>query len=55
MVGEYMMAESEDGDRKVQEQGFIYTHKDFSIAYNGEQVIEVNLTSGLLVNLLSLP
>lgn len=26
-------------------QGFIYTHKDFSISYNGRQIIEVNLTS----------
>jgi transmembrane 9 superfamily protein 3 len=26
-------------------QGFIYTHRDFSISYNGAQIIEVNLTS----------
>jgi len=45
MVGEYMMAEAEDTLKPLQEQGFIYTHKDFSIAYNGDQIIEVNLTS----------
>ena len=25
--------------------GFIYTHRDFSLSYNGDRVIEVNLTS----------
>eukprot|EP00823_Brevimastigomonas_motovehiculus_P008249 TRINITY_DN7529_c0_g1_i1.p1 TRINITY_DN7529_c0_g1~~TRINITY_DN7529_c0_g1_i1.p1 ORF type:complete len:599 (-),score=94.51 TRINITY_DN7529_c0_g1_i1:130-1926(-) len=46
MVGELMTAERGDktGTTKVQ-QGFVYTHKDFSIAYNGDQIIQVNLTS----------
>jgi hypothetical protein len=29
-----------EGDAK-QEQGFIYTHQDFSIGLNGNQIIEV--------------
>ena len=48
MVGEYMMAEQPkagSNSPSVREQGFVYTHKDFSIAYNGPQIIEVNLTS----------
>jgi hypothetical protein len=32
MVGEYMVAQ--DADEEIR-QGFIYTHKDFSISYNG--------------------
>ena len=48
MVGEYMMAEASKpqlNQPSIREQGFIYTHKDFSISYNGNQIIEVNLTS----------
>ena len=43
MVGEYMIADSQAGGGK--EQGFVYTHREFSISYNGNQIIEVNLTS----------
>lgn len=38
MVGEYMLAEFDEKDKNQEhpkEQGFIYTHKDFSITYNG--------------------
>ena len=48
MVGEYMMGEQSKpqlNQPSIREQGFIYTHKDFSISYNGGQIIEVNLTS----------
>lgn len=48
MVGEYMQAtvdDDGDGRGQLQEQGFIYTHKEFSISYNQNQIIEVNLTS----------
>jgi len=53
MLGEYMMAEvpvpsdkpGEPTGTVVREQGFLYTHKEFSISYNGRQIIEVNLTS----------
>ena len=48
MLGEYMMAEvpgAKVGESSVQEQGFLYTHKEFSISYHGRQIIEVNLTS----------
>lgn len=48
MLGEYMMAEvpgAKGEPAQVKEQGFLYTHKDFSISYNGRQIIEVNLTS----------
>eukprot|EP00030_Apusomonadida_sp_AF-17_P000399 a174436_467.p1 GENE.a174436_467~~a174436_467.p1 ORF type:complete len:600 (-),score=303.55 a174436_467:25-1665(-) len=40
MVGE--VVESADGK---EESAFVYTHKRFAIAYNGRQIIEVNLTS----------
>lgn len=39
MVGEVV---SEDGK---DESYFIYTHKKFIITYNGDRIIEVNLTS----------
>lgn len=46
MVGEYMTAaDNGKGDAAAKEQGFIYTHREFSISYNGDQIIEVNLTS----------
>jgi len=48
MVGEYMLAEYDANDKAhshPKEQGFIYTHKDYSISYNGNQIIQVNLTS----------
>lgn len=48
MLGEYMMAEvpgAAGAPSTVKEQGFLYTHKEFSISYNGRQIIEVNLTS----------
>jgi len=45
MVGEYVVAEREDHkDQPIKEQGFVYTHQDFSIGVNGDQIIEVNLT-----------
>ncbi len=40
MVGEHMSVPGE------KEKSFVYTHKEFSIAYNGNRIIEVNLTSG---------
>ena len=43
MVGEYMVAEGAS-EGAEQQQGFLYTHQDYSIGYNGNQVIEVNLT-----------
>lgn len=48
MLGEYMMAEvpgAKAGESSVREQGFLYSHREFSISYNGRQIIEVNLTS----------
>jgi transmembrane 9 superfamily protein 3 len=49
MLGEYMMAELPSvkaGENPVvREQGFLYTHTEFSISYNRNQIIEVNLTS----------
>lgn len=50
MLGEYMMAElaidpKDGGGSMLKEQGFLYMHKEFSISYNGQQIIEVNLTS----------
>ncbi len=49
MVGELMQSDrtegGADGTEVPLEQGFIYCHKDFSIAFNGNQIIEVNLTS----------
>ena len=48
MLGEYMMAEvpgAKPGESSVREQGFLYSHREFSISYNGRQIIEVNLTS----------
>ena len=46
MVGEYMMEEAGSGEHgSIKEQGFIYTHRDFSISTNHNQIIEVNLTS----------
>jgi len=44
MVGEYMMAE-DASNGGASHQGFIYTHREFSISYNGNRIIEVNLTS----------
>jgi len=40
MVGEVVPGESSDDDKL-----YLYTHKKFVIAYNGDQIIEVNLTS----------
>ena len=34
-----------EGVHDIAEEVFVYTHKQFSIAYNGDQIIEVNLTS----------
>jgi transmembrane 9 superfamily protein 3 len=45
MVGEYMQEASLDGQANGKEQGFLYTHREFSISYNDNQIIEVNLTS----------
>jgi transmembrane 9 superfamily protein 3 len=48
MVGEVMAPEPSLDTKKVlsqSEAGFIYTHKEFTIAYNRNQIIEVNLTS----------
>lgn len=45
MLGEYMMAEASGPSQTLQEQGFLYTHRDFSISWNGLRIIEVNLTS----------
>lgn len=49
MLGEYMMAEvpsaTPGAPSTVKEQGFLSTHKEFSISYNGRQIIEVNLTT----------
>ena len=42
-VGEYVLPEGEEG--ATEEQAFIYTHKSFEINYNGDQIIQVNLTS----------
>jgi len=44
MVGEYLLSEASDGGEPSQ-QGYVYTHKEFSISYNGNRIIEVNLTS----------
>mmetsp|Transcript_47439 Transcript_47439/g.151954 ORF Transcript_47439/g.151954 Transcript_47439/m.151954 type:complete len:597 (-) Transcript_47439:85-1875(-) len=47
-VGEYVTPDGgADGASHTggQEQIFIYTHKSFDINYNGEQIIQVNLTS----------
>jgi len=41
MVGEWV--EGQEGNSKG--HAVVYTHKAFSIAYNGNQVVEVNLTS----------
>lgn len=43
MVGEYMVAETDDS-KAIKEQGFLYTHQDFSVGIHGNQIIEVNLT-----------
>lgn len=61
MVGEYMTSDGDApapvngldtlGQTKTaaslnsQEKAFLYTHKTFSVSYNGNQIIEVNLTS----------
>ncbi|CAI5470270.1 unnamed protein product, partial [Closterium sp. Yama58-4] len=37
--------EKADGASTAEEQIFIYTHKSFDINYNGDQIIQVNLTS----------
>jgi len=42
MVGQWV-EENENGKKKG--QALVYTHKAFAIGYNGNQVIEVNLTS----------
>jgi len=47
MVGEMIFSEDE-----TVVDPFVYTHKAFSIAYNGERIIEVNLTSEDPVQLL---
>jgi len=42
------MFQAMDGQEAKEEgsrEAFIYTHKDFSISYNGDQIIQVNLTS----------
>jgi len=44
MVGEYMVAEGDDEEDATKEQGFMYTHQEFSISSNGDRIIEVNLT-----------
>lgn len=46
MVGEFMVADlPAPGQQKADEQSFVYTHKSLSILFNGNQVIQVNLTS----------
>eukprot|EP00003_Mantamonas_plastica_P024641 TRINITY_DN462_c1_g1_i10.p1 TRINITY_DN462_c1_g1~~TRINITY_DN462_c1_g1_i10.p1 ORF type:complete len:259 (-),score=64.70 TRINITY_DN462_c1_g1_i10:76-810(-) len=52
MVGEVISQESEEEPLQgthtrdhSNDQAYIYTHKKFSISYNGDQIIEVNLTS----------
>jgi len=54
MLGEYMMAEMPGSGAMarstadmsgIRELAFLYTHRDFSISYNGHRIIEVNLTT----------
>lgn len=42
-VGEFVTPEK--GEKGAEDQVFIYTHRKFDINYDGEQVIQVNLTS----------
>lgn len=44
-AGEAADAAAKSAAQSAKAQGFIYTHRDFSIAFNGNQVVEVNLTS----------
>mmetsp|Transcript_3522 Transcript_3522/g.12287 ORF Transcript_3522/g.12287 Transcript_3522/m.12287 type:complete len:598 (+) Transcript_3522:93-1886(+) len=43
MVGE--VRESKLGNHSGDDEKYIFTHKHFSIAYNGDRIIEVNLTN----------
>jgi transmembrane 9 superfamily protein 3 len=40
-----MVGEVVEGEGGKEETAYVYTHKKFVIAYNGNQIIEVNLTS----------
>jgi hypothetical protein len=37
--------EGQPGLHGITESTFLYTHKNFTIAYNGDRIIEVNMTS----------
>jgi transmembrane 9 superfamily protein 3 len=52
MVGEIMAdedvlseIESQTGPHGIADATFLYTHKSFTIGYNGNQIVEVNMTS----------
>ena len=48
MVGETSLVPANQNLQEPEEvhgKVYIFTHKQFSIAYNGDQIIEVNLTS----------
>jgi transmembrane 9 superfamily protein 3 len=41
----------EGEEEKVEKESYIYTHKKFDIGYNGNQIVDVNLTTGDKVTL----
>mmetsp|Transcript_40855 Transcript_40855/g.49586 ORF Transcript_40855/g.49586 Transcript_40855/m.49586 type:complete len:601 (-) Transcript_40855:774-2576(-) len=44
-VGEFVVPEKNEAKDVPNDKVFVYTHRRFDIAYNGEQIIQVNLTS----------
>mmetsp|Transcript_21913 Transcript_21913/g.46431 ORF Transcript_21913/g.46431 Transcript_21913/m.46431 type:complete len:591 (+) Transcript_21913:196-1968(+) len=45
MVGEVSLNDGESVEAEPNGEALVYTHKKFSISYNGNQIIQVNLTS----------
>ena len=46
LVGDFGDGHNDDVQHKNTDDAFIYTHRRIEIAYNGDQIVEFNVTAG---------